>query len=121
MVMSRMRSPIDRIIGVPRIAAPGLAHRSFHGLDDAGDRWHPLVLRRLRRRQWHMRRGDADDWTIEVVEALLGRDGRDLSSPATQARILLDGEKAAGLAHLAQDSAGVEGDEASDVDNCGVD
>src|SRR5207244_6582245 len=101
----RTRSPIETIIGAPRIAASRLAHRSLDRIDDSRDSRHRLVLHRLRSRQRDMGRRYADDRPVQVVEAFFGDDRGDLRAPATQARVFLDSEQVPSLAHLTEDSA----------------
>ena len=68
-----------------------------------------------------MRGRDADDRSVEVEEAFLGRDRGDFRPPAAQARILLHRDQAARLAHGVEDRDGVQGNEAAEVDDRGLD
>ena len=63
------------------------------GVADRGRRGDGGLLERERGRQRDVRRRDAHDRRIEVVEALVGDDRRDLRAPAAQPRILLDREQ----------------------------
>src|SRR5437899_488333 len=80
----RTRSPIETIIGAPRIAASRLAHRSLDRIDDSRDSRHRFVLHRLRSRQRDMGRRDADDRPVQGVDAVLGDGSADLGAPATE-------------------------------------
>ncbi len=75
------------------------------------------VFERIRGRQRDVRGGDPNDGSVQVEEALLRRDRRELRSPSAQARVLLHGHEPSRPAHRAEDGRGVERNERADVDH----
>ena len=47
--------------------------------------------------QGDVRRGDADNWPVEVPEGLIGDNGYDFRAPAAKPWVLFHREQAAGL------------------------
>src|SRR5438105_11311570 len=91
-----------------------------HASDDPLDRRNGRVLELVGRREGDMRRRDPHDRSIEVVEELLPDDRRDLGSPATEARVLLDREQTRRLRDRRPDRRHVERNERTNVDHLGV-
>ena len=68
-----------------------------------------------------MRRGDADDRSIEVPEGLVGDDRGDLRTPTTEARVFLDREESTGFRHRLKNRECVERHQRPHVDDLCVD
>ena len=68
-----------------------------------------------------MRRGDADDRSIEVPEGLVGDDRGDLRAPTTEARVFLDREEPTRLRHRPENRERVERHQRPHVDDLCVD
>src|SRR5439155_10250170 len=64
-----------------------------NGVRDPGCGRYRGVLELVCRRKRDVRRGDPDDGPVELVEALLRHDRRDLGPPPAKTRVLLDREQ----------------------------
>src|SRR3954447_17963714 len=75
------------------------------------------ALERRAERHRRVRRGDADDGTVEVLERLLGDQGRHLGADPARARGLVQHHDLAGLAYRREDRVHVEWYERAQVED----